>query len=110
MAKNEPRRAKNGKKVQFSWRENDLFCADSVLLRGESSAVLYGCKRILFYDRERICFSMRERAVSIFGEGLCCTVFSPSGVTVEGQIKGALYCSANCEQCRERICREGGEV
>ena len=110
MAKNEPRSAKNGKKVQLSWRENDLFCADSVLLRGDSSAVLYGCKRILFYGRERICFSMRGRAVSVFGEGLCCAVFSPSGVTVDGKIKGVLYCNADCGQCRERVCREEGEV
>lgn len=96
MSQNEQRGAKNGKKMRFSWREDDLFCTDSILLWGEHSAVLYGCGKILFYGKERICFSMRERSASIFGAGLCCTVFSPSGVTVEGKIKGVCYCDVGC--------------
>ncbi len=110
MAQNEQRSAKNGKKMRFSWREDDLFCTDSILLRGEHSAVLYGCGKILFYDKERICFSMRERSVSVFGEGLCCTVFSPSGVTVEGEIKGICYCDADCARSCPLAPREEGEA
>ncbi len=110
MAKNEQRSAKNGKKVHFSLREDDLFCTDSVLLRGDHSAVLYGCGRILFYGRERICFSMGKRSASVFGEGLFCTVFSPSGVTVEGKIRGVCYCEADCAKCSYRVLREGGEA
>lgn len=110
MAQNEQRSAKNGKKMRFSWREDDLFCTDSVLLRGNHSAVLYGCGRILFYGKERICFSMGHRSVSIFGEGLCCTVFSPSGVTVEGNIRGVLYCGAGCVGKCSCVLREEGEV
>ena len=98
MSKNEQRSAKNNKKAGFSLRENDLFCTESVLLRGNHSAVLYGCDKILFYGRERICFSMGRRAVSVFGDGLCCTVFSPSGVTVEGHIDGICYCNSVCSQ------------
>lgn len=109
MAKNEQRSAKNGKKMRFSWRENDLFCTDSILLRGDHSAVLYGCKKILVYGRERICFLMKGRAVSIFGKELCCTVFSPSGVTVEGKIKGISYCNSNCEGVCSLVTREEGE-
>lgn len=110
MAKNEQRNAKNGKKMHFSWREDDLFCTDSVLLRGNHSAVLYGCGRILLYGRERICFSMKGRSVSVFGNDLCCTVFSPTGVTVEGNIVGVCYCDADCKgKCSLALC-EGGEV
>ena len=110
MAKSEQRDAKNGKKRRLSLKENDLFCADSILLRGTGSAVLYGCGRILFYGCERICFSMGHRAVSIFGDGLCCTVFSPSGVTVEGKIMGVSYCDANCGECCHSSARVGEEV
>ena len=97
MAQNEQRDAKNGKKTRFSLREKDLFCTDSILLRGNHSVVLYGCNRILFYGRDRICFLMKGRAVSVVGKNICCTVFSPMGVTVEGSIAGIYYCSVNCE-------------
>lgn len=110
MAQNEQRGAKNGKKTRFSWQENDLFCTDSILLQGARSAVLYGCGRILFYGRERICFSMKERSVSVFGKDLFCTVFSPAGVTVEGKIKGVLYCDADCGGCCCLVHREGEET
>ena len=110
MAKNEQRSAKNSKKERFSWREDDLFCTDSVLLRGNHSVVLYGCGRILFYGRERICFSMKERSVSVFGKDLCCTVFSPSGVTVEGKVAGVCYCDTGCVGSCRLACREEGEA
>ena len=110
MAKDEQRDAKNGKKTRFSWREDDLFCTDSILLRGEHSAVLYGCGKILFYGKERICFSMKGRSVSVFGKGLCCTVFLPSGVTVEGEIRGASYCDEGCKGTCPLTLREEGEA
>lgn len=110
MAKNEQRDAKNGKKVRPSWREDDLFCSDSVLLRANHSAVLYGCTKILFYGRERICFLMGQRSVSVFGKGLCCTVFSPTGVTVEGKIKGVCYCDVDCMGRCSSVLREEGEA
>ena len=107
MAKNEPRCAKNSKKAGFLWQENDLFCGDSILLRGNRSAVLYGCQKILFYGKERICFSMDRRSVSVFGAELCCTVFSPMGVTVEGNIAGVCYCDSACAGRCSRVLREG---
>ena len=106
MAKNEQRCEKSNKKERFSLREDDLFCTDSVLLRGEHSAVLYGCGRIIFYGSERICFSMAHRSVSVFGEGLRCTVFSPISVTVEGKIVGVCYCNANCQGACHLVCGE----
>ena len=110
MSKNEQRGAKSNKKARLSLRENDLFCGESVLLRGNHSAVLYGCEKILFYGRERICFSMGRRSVSIFGEGLCCTVFSPAGVTVEGNICGVCYCDGGCLGRCTKTVREEGEA
>ena len=110
MSKNEQRGAKNGKKERFSLRENDLFCTDSILLRGDHSAVLYGCGRILFLGRERICFSMGERSVSVFGKALCCTVFSPAGVTVEGDIAGVCYCNGVCVGSCQKTLQEEGET
>lgn len=97
MAQNEQRDAKKSKKQHFPSGVDDLFCTESILVCGEHSAVLHGCGRILFYGRERICFSMRNRSVSVFGEGLCCTVFSPTGVTVEGKIRGVCYCREGCQ-------------
>ena len=110
MNKNQQRNAKNGKKARFSLLEDDLFCTDSILLRGEGSAVLYGCGRILFYGRERICFSMGRRSVSVFGKDLRCTVFSPAGVTVEGKIAGVCYCDADCIGTCQNTSRGEGEA
>lgn len=110
MDKNQQRSAKNNKKTCFSLLENDLFCSDSILLRGEGSAVLYGCGRILFYGRERICFSMGRRSVSVFGKELRCTVFSPAGVTVEGKIAGVCYCATDCTGACSKTSREEDEV
>ncbi len=109
MAQNEQRSAKKREKRRFFSHENALFCTDSILLRGGDSVVLYGCGRILFYGRERICFSMGHRAVSVFGKGLCCTVFSPAGVTVEGKIVGVCYCEADCPGSCQCTQGEGGE-
>lgn len=110
MSKNQQRSAKNGKKAVFSLREKDLFCADSIFLHGNHSVVLYGCEKILFYGRERICFSMGHRSASVFGKALCCTVFSPSGVTVEGEIVGIRYCAVGCSGSCPKTLREEGEV
>ena len=110
MEQNEQRSAKNGKKIRFSWRESNLFCTDSILLRGNHSAVLYGCGKILFYGRERICFSMGQYSASVFGKELCCTVFSPTGVTVEGDIKGVCYCDGDCSGRCSAVLRGEGEI
>ena len=108
MGKHQQRSAKKAPKSRFSLREADLFCTDSVLLRSNRSAVLYGCGRILFYGSERICFAMGKRSVSVFGKDLRCTVFSPSGVTVEGEITGITYCAADCQGvCQKTSLGEG---
>ena len=106
-----PQRGAKKRKTEHSFgMKDELFCSESVLLRGASSAVLYGCGRILFFGRERICFSMRERSVSVFGKNLRCTVFSPFGVTIEGEIAGVSYCNTGCEGVCHLTCRKEGEV
>ncbi|MBO5932037.1 MAG: YabP/YqfC family sporulation protein [Clostridia bacterium] len=109
MAQNEQRDAKNGKKTMFSLREKDLFCTDSILLQGGHGAVLYGCERILFYGRERICFSMKGRSVSVFGKDLCCTVFSPVSVSIQGEIAGVQYCSCDYSGRCDAVLGEEGK-
>lgn len=108
MDKNQPRDAKNGKKAGFSRLAEELFCTESILLQGEGRAVLYGCGRILFLGCERICFAMGKRSACVLGKALRCTVFSPTGVTVEGEIEGAVYCSERCNGvCQKDGCKEG---
>ena len=110
MTKDPQRSAKKRKTEHFFSIKNEFFCSESVLLRGASSAVLYGCGRILFYGRARICFSMGERSVSVFGKDLHCTVFSPLGVTVEGEIAGVSYCNVGCQGSCHLTCQREGEV
>lgn len=109
MAKDQPHDAKNEQKRRFFNFDSDLFCTESILLRGTSSAVLHGCGRILFYGRECICFSMKEKNVSVWGRELSCTVFSPTGVTVEGTLEGVRYCHQKCTGKCAFACREEGE-
>lgn len=96
MTKNQPRHAKNERKRRFWGLESELLCTESFFVRGTSSVVLYGCGRILFYGRECICFSMKEKNVCVWGRELSCTVFSPLSVTVEGEICGVRYCYQKC--------------
>ncbi|MBQ9784531.1 MAG: YabP/YqfC family sporulation protein [Clostridia bacterium] len=74
----------------------DTFRADSIVLRGEKTATVYGCRRILRYGRERVCLLQAKRRVCVSGEGLICTSFSAGTVTLEGRIAGVRYCTASC--------------
>lgn len=74
----------------------DTFRTDSVVLRGEKSATVYGCRKILRYSKENVCLHLGKRRVRVEGEGLVCTTFSAGTVTVEGCIAGAHYCAASC--------------
>lgn len=85
---------------------SDLFSRDTLVLRGETAAVVYGCKRILLYEKDRICLSLGNRQITLMGEDLICTSFTAGSVTVEGVIHGTSYCT---DQCLGK-CRKGGEV
>ncbi|MBQ8415322.1 MAG: YabP/YqfC family sporulation protein [Clostridia bacterium] len=83
----------------------DLFLKDTLVLRDERSAVVYGCKRILLYEKDRICLSLGNKQITLLGEDLICTAFTAGSVTVEGVIHGTAYCT---DQCLGK-CRKGGE-
>ncbi len=74
----------------------DMFRADSIVLRGERTATVYGCRQILRYAKECVCLSLGKRRACVEGEGLICTSFSAGTVTVEGRIAGVHYCKASC--------------
>lgn len=70
-------------------------------MRGEGSAVVYGCCRILSYGESRVCLARRNDRVCVWGEKLLCTSFSAGTVTVEGCITGVRYCRESCLECTE---------
>lgn len=76
---------------------SDLFAKDTLVLRGEESAVVYGCKRILLYERARICLSLGKKQITLTGKDLICTAFTAGSVTVEGRIQGISYCTKQCD-------------
>jgi len=64
---------------------------DLIVLRGQSHATLYGCRRILLYSPSEIRLCIGKREVSLVGERLLCTCFSAGSVTVEGHIVSVQY-------------------
>ena len=73
-----------------------MLCADSVVMRENTQATVYGCRRILRYEEERICLHIGKRSVCICGEDLVCTSFSAGAVTVEGWIDAVRFCNSDC--------------
>lgn len=80
----------------------DMFRADSIVLRGERTATVYACRKILRYAKACVCLSLGKRRVCVEGEDLICTSFSAGTVTVEGRISGVRYCGASCGSCPRR--------
>lgn len=83
----------------------DTLGTDTAVLRGEHGAVVYGCRRILYYSPARICLSLGKRQIAVTGKDLICTSFCAGSVTVAGSVEGIAYCRARCEKCP----REEGE-
>ena len=73
-------------------------CETVVVIRGEASATVHGCQRILTYSPESIRLQVRKRIVGVLGVGLCCTSFSGGTVTIEGEIRSVCYESAEGEE------------
>lgn len=67
-------------------RQNDL-----VVLRGQRSACVYGCRKILQYSPERICLQSGKRVVELVGKGMICTSFSGGAASVKGRILGVNF-------------------
>jgi sporulation protein YqfC len=67
-------------------RQNDL-----IVLRGQGSAIVYGCRKILQYSPERIRLQSGKRIISIHGKEMICTAFSGGAASVRGDIGGVSF-------------------
>ena len=77
------------------------FLTDTAVLRGESGASVYGCRRILHYSPTRICLSLGKRRITVRGEEMLCTSFCGGCVTVRGRVEGIFFCKGACAECTE---------
>lgn len=89
-------------RVRFKYGATaDLLRGDTAVLRGTHGAVIYGCRKILFYAPHAICFCTVTDRICVYGDALICTSFTAGSVTVEGRIVGLRYCHADCKNCQE---------
>ena len=101
--------ARVGKKTEDAPRGMPMFYKDTAILHGERGATVYGCRRILRYSPERICFCVGKKHVFVCGKGLLCTSFNAGCVSVEGQLDRIGYCKNVCAgECTEDADTEGG--
>lgn len=96
--------ARVGKKNDEVSHGVPMFYKDTAILHGERGATFYGCRRILRYSPERICFCIGKKHVFVCGKGLLCTSFNAGCVSVEGQIDRIGYCKNACAgECTESV-------
>ena len=75
---------------------------DTAVLHGERGVTVYGCRKILCYSPERVCFCVGKRHLFVRGAELLCTSFNAGCVSVEGRVEGIGYCRAACGgECTE---------
>ena len=67
---------------------------DLVVLRGQRSVTVYGCRRILQYSPERIRLQSGKRIVALDGRDMICTAFSGGSASVKGRIRGVFFLGA----------------
>lgn len=76
---------------------------DLIVLRGQGSGTVYGCRRILHYSPERILLQSGKRIVEISGRGMICTAFSGGSASLKGRILGVSF--VGCDEKKEEILR-----
>ena len=69
-----------------------------IVLRGQRSATVYGCQRILLYSPERICLRAGKKKAVIVGKNLVCASFTGGAVTVIGSIFGVAFEKLNLKE------------
>ena len=79
---------KKGLRHRIAERYKQPRQSDLILLRGQGSATVYGCRRILHYSPERISLQGGGRVVILEGKGMICTSFSGGSASVRGRILG----------------------
>ena len=63
----------------------------TIVLRGRAEATVYGCRRILSYSPQEICFGMKRDHLTVMGKELYCSSFVGGTVTVMGRIDSFAY-------------------
>ena len=63
----------------------------TIVLHGREEATVYGCRRILSYSPQEICFGMKRDRLTVTGNGLYCSSFVGGTVTVMGRIDSFAY-------------------
>lgn len=81
-------------------RELEVLEEGLVVLRGESTMTVRGCRRILLYSNTLIRLRMRRRVLCVEGSALCCTSFSGGVIMLAGRIVSVRYegCGEECRQ------------
>lgn len=64
---------------------------DLIVLKGQGSVTVYGCRKILHYSPERIDLQSGKRIVGLRGKGMICTAFSGGSASVKGRILGVSF-------------------
>ena len=64
---------------------------DLIVLRGQVSGTVYGCRKILHYSPERILLQSGKRIVVLNGSDMICTSFSGGSASVKGRILGVSF-------------------
>lgn len=62
-----------------------------IVLRGQGSATVYACRKILLYSPERIELRVGKSTVVLRGRGLICSAFTGGAVAVKGLILGISF-------------------
>ena len=92
---------KSNDKKRSGWREaiiNGIGLPSDALLgevrlemRGRGLLLLGGCRRIMKYSSDEICFKVKDFCITVRGAELICTTFHAGNVTVEGKICGIAF-------------------
>ena len=61
-----------------------------ILITGSRSVFFDGCESLLDYAEDHISFALRDRTVTVYGNGLCIKTFRSDEVAVCGKIVGIL--------------------
>ena len=69
-----------------------------IVLRGQRSATVYGCQRILLYSPDRICLRTGKKKAVIVGKNLICASFTGGAVTVIGTVFGVSFEKLNLKE------------
>ncbi len=99
----DPKKRREGKHPLPEWLVKKLdipaeLCEGEmrVEMRGRSSLLVHGCRRILDYSPELLRLGMKECVMCIKGENLLCQAYLAGAVGIEGKIFELRFEEASC--------------